>query len=109
MNGRDGVGCGGFLGSGLGFGLGGGVGLEGGAVLVGYSLTVDEGGHLGGVTVGVGLDGDCGGFADGVVDGEGDGLVEGVSCCGRAGLLRHGLAASATHCKQGKRHCKDSR
>ena len=93
----------------MGFGLGGGVGLEGGAVLGGYSLAVGNGGESGCVAVGVGLDGDCGGLTHGVVDGEGDGLTEGVSRGHRAGLLRHGLAASATHCKQGKRHYEGSR
>lgn len=109
MNGRDGVGCGGFLGSGLGFGLGGGVDLEGGAVLVGYPLAVCGCCHLSGVAVGVGLNGDCGGLAHSVVDDEGDGLAEGVSRGHRAGLLRHGLAASATHCRQGKRRYEGSR
>ena len=109
VDGLNGICFCGFLGGGLGFGLGGGVGLEGGAVLVGYSLSVGDGGEFGGVAVGVGLDGDCGGFADGVVDGEGDGLAEGVSRGHRAGLLRHDLAASATHCKQGKRHYEGSR
>ena len=85
------------------------MGLKGGAVLVGYSLEVGGCCHLSGVAVGVGLDGDSGGLTHGVVDGEGDGLTEGVSRGGRAGLLRHGLAASATHCKQGKRRYEGSR
>ena len=93
----------------MGCGLGGGVGLIGCTVLVGYLLTVGDGGEFGGVAVGVGLDGDCGGFADGVVDSECNGLTEGVSRGGCAGLLRHGLAASATHCKQGKRRYEGSR
>ena len=109
MNRRNGIGSGGFFGGGLGSGLGGVVGLEGGAVLVSYSFAVGNGGESGGVTVGVGLYGDCGGLTHGVVDGEGDGLTEGVSRGHRAGLLRHGLAASATHCKQGKRHYEGSR
>ncbi len=108
MNGANRVG-GGFLGDGLGCGLGGGVSLEGGAVLVGYSLAVGSSCHLGGVAGGVGLDGDGGGLTHGVVDGEGNGLAEGVSRGHRAGLLRHGLAASATHCKQGKRRYEGSR
>lgn len=85
--------------------------VEGGgsAVLVGNSLAVGDGGESGGVAVGVGLDGDCGGLAHGVVNGERDGLAEGVSRGGRAGLLRHGLAVSATHCKQGKRRYEGSR
>lgn len=85
------------------------MGLVGGAVLVGYSLAVDGGCHLGGVAIIVGLDGDCGGLAHGVVDGEGDGLTEGVNRGGRAGLLRDGLAASATRCRQGKRRYEGSR
>lgn len=108
LNGRDGVGDG-FLCVRLGCGLGGGVSLEGGAVLGGYSLAVGNGGESGCVAVGVGLDGDCGGFADGVVDSECNGLTEGVSRGHRAGLLRHGLAASATHCKQDKRRYEGSR
>lgn len=80
LNGQDGVGRSGFFDGGLGFGLGGLV-IEGGggAVAVLYFLAVGDGGESGGVTVGVGLDGDCGGLTDGVVDGEGDGLTEGVS------------------------------
>ena len=109
LNGQNGIGRGGFFGGGLRFGLGVVVGLEGGAVLVGYSLAVGEGCYLGGVAVGVGLDGDCGGLTHGVVDGEGNGLTEGVSRGGRAGLMRDGLAASATHCKQGKRRYEGSR
>ena len=109
MDGRNGIGSGGFFGCGLGCGLGGGVGLECGAVLVCDSLAVGEGGHLGCVAVSVCLDGDCGGLTHGVVDSEDDGLAEGVSRGHRAGLLRHGLAASATHCKQGKRRYEGSR
>lgn len=109
MNGQDGIDRSGFFDGGLGFGLGGGMGLEGGAVLVSYSFAVGDGGESGGVAVGVGLNGDCGGLTHGVVDGEGDGLTEGVSRGGRAGLLRDGLAASATHCKQGKRRYEGSR
>lgn len=97
------------MGFGLGGGVGGGVGLEGGAVLVSYSFAVGDGGEARGVAGLVGLDGDCGGLTDGVVDGEGNGLAEGVSRGHRAGLLRHGLAASATHSKQGKRRYEGSR
>ena len=79
LNGRKGGCCGGFLGGGLGFGLGGGVGLEGGAVLVGYLFAVRGRCHLGGVANIICLDGDCGGLAHGVVEGEGNGLTEGVS------------------------------
>lgn len=85
------------------------MGLIGCAVLVGYSRAVGDSGELGGVAVGVGLDGDCGGLTHGVVDGEGDGLAEGVSRGPRVGLLCYGLAASATHRKQDKRHCEGSR
>ena len=109
MNGQDGVGRSGFFDGGLGFGLGGGMGLEGGAVLVGYSLSVGEGGHLGCVAVSVCLDGDCGGLTDGVVEGEGDGLYHGVVDGFTVGLLRDGPAASATHCKQDKRRYEGSR
>ena len=93
----------------MGCGLGGGVGLIGCTVLVGYSLSVGEGGHLGGVAGGVGLDGDGGGLTHGVVNGEGDGLAEGVSRGHCAGLLRDCPAASATHCKQAKRRYEGSR
>lgn len=85
------------------------MGVIGGAVARGYLLAVAVGGESCGVAGLVGLDGDCGGLAHGVVDGEGDGLAEGVSRGGRAGLLRDGLAASATHCKQGKRRYEGSR
>ena len=112
LNGQDGVGDGFLcvrLGCGLGGGLGGGVSLEGGAVLGGYSLAVGVGGESGGVAVSIGLDGDCRYLTDGVVDGEGDCLAEGVSRGHRAGLMRDGLAASATHCRQGKRRYEGSR
>ena len=109
MNGANGSCGGGFFGGGLGFGLGGGVDLEGGAILIGYSLAVGSSCHLGGVAVGVGLDGDGGGLAHGVVDGEGDGLYHGVVDGFIVGPLRHSLAASATHCKQGKRRYEGSR
>lgn len=85
------------------------VGVVGGAVLVGYFLAVAVGGEAGGVAGGVGLNGDCGGFTNGVVEGEGDGLYHGVVDGFIVGLLRHGLAASATHCKQGKRRYEGSR
>ena len=93
----------------MSFSLGGGVGLEGCAVLVGYSFAVAVGGEAGGVAGLVGLDGDCGGLTNGVVEGEGDGLNHGVVDGFIVGLLRHGLAASATHCKQGKRRYEGSR
>ena len=99
LDGADGLnGHCGFLGIAGGFGLGGLV-IEGGggAVAVLYFLAVGDGGEACGVAGGVGLDGDCGGFSHGVVDGF---IV---------GLLRDGLAASATHCKQGKRRYEGSR
>ena len=81
----------------------------GGAVLVSYSFAAGNGGESGGVAGGVGLDGDCGGFSEGVVDGKGDGFNHGVVDGFIVGLLRDGLAASATHCKQGKRRYEGSR
>ena len=50
-----------------------------------------------------------GGFTNGVVEGEGDGLNQGVVDGFIVGLLRDGLAASATHCKQDKRRYEGSR
>ena len=110
LNRRNGIGSGGFFGGGLGFGLGGLV-IEGGggAVAVLYFLAVGDGGEACGVAGGVGLDGDCGGFSEGVVDGKGDGFNHGVVDGFIVGLLRDGLAASATHCKQGKRRYEGSR
>lgn len=103
-------GCfGGFFSGTGGFGLGEVMGLGGSAVARGYILAVAGGGEACGVAGGVGLDGDCGGLTDGVVEGESDGLTEGVSRGHRAGLLHDGLAASATHCKQGKRRYEGSR
>ena len=105
MNGRGGV-----FGLVLGVGLGGLVVKGGGgAVARGYFLAVAGGGEFGGVASSVGLDGDCGGFSNGVVEGEGDGFNHGVVDGFIVGLLRHGLAASATHCKQGKRRYEGSR
>ena len=83
--------------------------LEGGAVARGYLLAVAVGGEADGVSVIVGLDGDCGGFPDGVVEGEGDGFNHGVVDGFIVGLLRDGPAASATHCKQGKHRYEGSR
>ena len=85
------------------------MGLGGSAVARGYLLAVAVGGEARGVAGLVGLDSDCGGLTDGVVDSEGNGLAEGVSRGHRAGLLRDGLAASATHCKQDKRRYEGSR
>lgn len=83
--------------------------LEGGAVARDYLLAVAGGGEARGVAVGVGLDGDGCDLPDGVVEGEGDGLNHGVVDGFIVGLLRHGLAASATHCKQGKHRYEGSR
>ena len=81
----------------------------GGAVARGYFLAVAGGGEFGGVAVIVGLDCDGGGLPDGVVKGEGDGFNHGVVDGFIAGLLCDGLAASATRCRQGKRHYEGSR
>ena len=83
--------------------------LEGGAVARDYLLAVAVGGESCGVAGLVGLDEDGGGLTDGIVEGEGDGLYHGVVDGFIVGLLRHGLAASATHCKQGKRRYEGSR
>ena len=83
--------------------------MEGGAVARDYLLAVAVGGEVGGVAGLVGLDGDCGGFTDGVVEGESDGLDHGVVDGFIVGLLGDGLAASATHCRQGKRRYEGSR
>ena len=85
--------------------------VEGGGGAVGglNLLAVTVGSEACGVADLVGLDGDCGGLAHGVVEGEGDGLNHGVVDGFIVGLLRHGLAASATHCKQGKRRYEGSR
>ena len=81
----------------------------GGAVARGYFLAVAGGGEAGGVAGGVGLDGDCGGFPNGIVEGEGDGFNHGVVNAFIVSLLRHGLAAFATRCRQGKSHYEGSR
>ena len=83
--------------------------LEGGAVARDYLLAVAVGGEADGVTVIVGLDGDGCDLPDCVVEGESNGLNHGVVDGFIVGLLRHGLAASATHCKQGKRRYEGSR
>lgn len=85
------------------------MGFKGGAVLVGYSLAVGNGGESCGVAVCIGLDGDCGGLTHGVVECESNGLYHGVVDGFIVGLLRHGLAAFATRCRQGKRHYEGSR
>ena len=81
--------------------------MVGGAVAKGYLLAVAVGGESCGVAGLVGLDEDGGGFTNGVV--EGDGLNHGVVDDFIVGLLRDGPAASATHCKQGKRRYEGSR
>lgn len=105
LNGRGGGFC--FF---LGFGLGGLV-VEGGGSVIGdfCFLAVGDGDEFGGIAVIVGLDGNCGGFSDGVVEGEGDGLYHGVVDGFIVGLMCHGLAASATHCRQGKHRYEGSR
>ena len=85
------------------------MGAVGGAVARGYLFAVAVGGDVGGVAGLVGLDEDGGGLTDGVVEGDGDGLYHGVVDGFIVGLLRDGPAASATHCKQGKRHYEGSR
>ena len=105
LNGRGG----GFFGGAVCGDLGSVMGMVGGTVARGRFLAVAVGGEADGVSVIVGLDGDCGGLPDGVVKGEGDGFNHGVVDGFIAGLLRHGLAASATHCRQGKRHYEGSR
>ena len=83
--------------------------MEGGAVARNYLLAVAVGGEADGVSVIIGLDEDGGGLTDGIVEGEGDGLYHGVVDGFTVGLLRDGLAASATHCKQDKRRYEGSR
>ena len=83
--------------------------MVGGAVARGYLLAVAVGGESCGVAGLVGLDEDGGGLTDGVVECESNGLYHGVVDGFIVGLLHHGLAASATHCKQGKHHCEGSR
>ena len=85
------------------------VGLVGSAVTRGYFLAVAVGGEACGVAGLVGLDEDGGGLTDGVVEGEGDGLYHGVVDGFIVGLMRDGLAASATRCRQGKRRYEGSR
>ncbi len=85
------------------------MGLKGGVVLVGYFLAIAVGGEADGVSVIVGLDEYCCGFSNCVVEGEGYNLSDGVVDGFIVGLMRDGPAASATHCKQGKRRYEDSR
>ena len=109
MNGANGSGLGDFFGGVGGSGLGEVMGLGGSAVARGRFLAVAGGGEAGGVAGLAGLDGDSGGFTNGVVEGEGDCLYHGVVDGFIVGLLRDGLAASATHCKQDKRRYEGSR
>ena len=97
------------MGGAVGFGLGEVVGVVGSAVARGYLLAVAGGGEARGVAGFVGLDEDGGGFTNGVVEGEGDGFNHGVVDGFTVGLMRDGPAASATHCKQGKRRYEGSR
>ena len=105
LNGRSG----GLFGGAVSFGLGEVMCVVGGAVAGGGCLAVASGGEADGVSVIVGLDGDGGDFPDGVVEGEGDCLYHGVVDGFTVGLLRDGPAASATRCRQGKRHYEGSR
>ena len=108
FNGQNGRG-GGFFGGAVGGGLGEVMEVVGGAVARGRFLAVAGGGEAGGVAGLAGLDGDSGGFTNGVVEGECDGFNHGVVDGFIVGLLRDGLAASATHCKQGKHRYEGSR
>ena len=83
--------------------------VVGSAVTRGYLLAVAGGGEACGVAGLVGLDEDGGGFTNGVVEGEGDSFNHGVVEGFIVGLLRHGLAAFATRCRQGKRRYEGSR
>lgn len=85
------------------------MGVVGGAVARGGFLAVAVGGEADGVTVIVGLDGDGCDLPDCVVECESNGLYHGVVDGFIVGLLRDGPAASATHCKQGKRRYEGSR
>ena len=109
MDGVNGSCLGGFFIGDVAFGLSSVMGVIGGAVARGYLLAVTVGGEVGGVAGLVGLDEDGGGFTNGVVEGERDGLNYGVVDGFIVGLLRDGPAASATHCKQGKRRYEGSR
>ena len=93
----------------LGGGLGGVMCVVGGAVTGGGFLAVASGGEFGGVASGVSLDCDGGGFPNCIVEGESYHFAEGVVDGFIVGLLGDGLAASATHCKQGKRRYEGSR
>lgn len=83
--------------------------LEGGEVAMGGGLAVVEGGNAGGVAVAVGLDGDGGSLSDGVVEGEVDGLTEGVGDIVAIVLTGDDSAASAARGTQGKCRYEGSR
>lgn len=83
--------------------------LEGGEVAMGDGLAVAEGGDAGGVAVIVGLDGDGGSLSDGVVEGEVDGLTEGVGGIMATALTGDDSAASAARGTQGKCRYEGSR
>lgn len=89
----------------------GGLVVEGGGGAVGglNLLAVGDGGESGGVTGGVGLDGDCRCLTHGVMDSEGDGLAEGVSRGAGLCALHDGSAASATRQGQGSHRYEGSR
>ena len=99
-------GANGVNGRGGGFGVAGGFGLGGLVVEGGGGAVGDE---AVGVAVSVGLNGDSYYFPDSIIDGENHNLAEGVVDGFIVGLLRHGLTASETHCKQGKRRYEGSR
>lgn len=82
---------------------------DGGVVAGGDLLAVAEGGDAGGVAEGVGLDGDGGSLSDGVVEGEVDGLTEGVGGIMATVLTGDDSAASAARGTQGKCRYEGSR
>lgn len=82
---------------------------DGGVVAGGDLLAVAEGGDAGGVAVAVGLDGDGGSLSDGVVEGEVDGLTEGVGDIVVTVLTGDDSVASATRGTQGKCRYEGSR
>ena len=84
------------MGGAVGGGLSEVMGVVGGTVARDYLLAVAVGGEADGVAIIIGLDGDSCYFLDSVIVGEGDGLNHGVVDGFIVGLLRYGLAASAT-------------
>lgn len=85
------------------------MGLEGSEVAMGGGLAVAECGDAGGVAVIVGLDGDGGSLSDGVVEGEVDGLTEGVGDIVATVLTGDDSAVSAARGTQGKCRYEGSR